>query len=356
MASAMLAGALAGCDKLPFGSSSPFDLTCSIPTSQLMDGGVGVDGIPAITNPDFVPLDAPEASFIPGTRRVIGIEADGEYLAIPHNILWWHEIVNMDLPSGRQIAVTYCPLTASALVFDRAVINGSELGVSGLLRNNNLVMYDRSSGRSLWQQMEARARCGPADGTRLTVLPHIEMTWDGWRALYPDSRVIGNNTGHGADYTRYPYGSYESLSATQLLFPQQNLDRRRFTKERIFGVPSRTGPGGVAFPFLEFLDAAGSAEALHWTLEGEEFVVFWDGAKLAASAWIPEADGTPLTFEARGDEIVDLETESVWRIDGLAVDGPLQGVRLEQVARGYVAFWFAWTDFQPETDVWERGG
>ena len=95
---------------------------------------------------------------------MIGVEVDGEYIAVPHNILWWHEIANFD---ELGLAVTYCPLTGSSIAFHRSGVDGAQFGVSGLLYKNNLVMYDRTAvdgEDSLWPQMLAGGFCGPAEG------------------------------------------------------------------------------------------------------------------------------------------------------------------------------------------------
>jgi hypothetical protein len=76
------------------------------------------------------------------TDRVIGIEAGGVFIAVPHNIWWWHEIVNFD-DFGIPLAVSYCPLTGSSMGFDRRSVEGYDVGVSGLLYNNNLIMFNR---------------------------------------------------------------------------------------------------------------------------------------------------------------------------------------------------------------------
>jgi hypothetical protein len=126
--------------------------------------GTFKDAIPALSDPSMIPADHRDADYLLPTDRVIGIEIDGEYLAFPHNILWWHEIVNMN---ALGLAVTYCPLTGSSMVFRRNVVDGVEFGVSGFLFKNNLVMYDRTGGtpdssgdglavgESLWPQMLA---------------------------------------------------------------------------------------------------------------------------------------------------------------------------------------------------------
>ena len=123
--------------------------------------GAPKDWIPALTDPELVAPDSPWVDFLLPTDRVIGIEVDGEYLAVPHNILWHHEIANFD---NYGLAVTYCPLTGSSMVFRRDFAAGAEFGSSGLLFNNNLVMYDRAAVEgedSLWPQMLAGAFLRP---------------------------------------------------------------------------------------------------------------------------------------------------------------------------------------------------
>ncbi len=332
-------------------------LECSIPEREFADGGVGIGGIPSLENPEFVPHFDPAAAYLDNTTgfsdpRVVGIVVEGEAFAIPHNILWWHEIVNLDFPSGLQIAVTYCPLTGSALVFDRSTIGGAELGVSGLLIRNNLVMIDRDTNRSLWPQMMREARCGSRDGTELPMYASTSMTWSGWQELHPSTTVIGENTNAPRDYTRYPYGSYKENQ--DLLFPQSDIDDRRPMKEWVLGIPAVTGDGGIAFPFLSLQQVEpGPVTVVHSPSPRGDVVVFWDQRAEGAMAFIPEVEGSPLTFRADDDRIVDEETGSVWRLDGVATAGPHAGTGMAPVAEAFPAFWFAWAAFHPDTEVWE---
>ena len=353
---------LAGCDSNPSGGSvgsggggqapDPSGASCVIPTSDFADGGVGKDGIPALSDPVFV--NANEADYLDGDDRVIGLLVDGQAYAVPHNILWWHEIANLNFDAV-QLAVTYCPLTGSSLAFDRAVVDGAEFGVSGLLFNNNLTMYDRTDQESLWPQMNRQAGCGPRTGRSLTMYPITEMTWDGWRALHPNTRVVSDATGFDRNYTAsgYPYGDYEERNNDRLLFDVP-IDERRPPKERVLGVPWVSGSeakGGMAYPFGE-LDDGTPVTVVNGVVSGDEIVVLWSAATQGAMAYHATADGQALTFEDRNGEIVDTETESVWSVDGAAISGPLQGTRLAPVEQAYVAFWFAWALFQPETTIY----
>ena len=321
---------------------------------ELRDGlisGASKDAIPALTDPELVSVGDPYASYLVGTDRVIGLEIAGEYVAIPHNILWWHEIVNFN---DVGLAVTYCPLTGSSMVFDRGAAEGAAFGTSGLLFKNNLVMYDRApSGEveSLWPQMLAVGRCGPGEGRELEMVPALEIEWEDWVALHPDTRVPSGDTGFFRTYAIYPYGDYEIESNDHTLFSQEAFDERRPPKERVLGIPFKNG-GGIAFPFGALRDL-GDLGAIHETGDDQEaIVVLWDGSASAAMAYRPAAGGQVLTFEVRDAAFVDVERGSEWSVEGKALSGPLAGQRLEMIPEAYVSFWFAFSTFFENPEVW----
>ncbi len=320
---------------------------CTIPEEDIYAGALR-DAIPALTDPALVPTSDSRVAYLQNDDRVVSLDVNNLRLAVPLNVLWWHEIVNLTIGQD-QLAVTHCPLTGSSLVFDRSPVGGAEFGVSGLLYQTNLVMYDRVSGESLWPQMERGARCGPASGTELEMVPAIEMRWDEFRQLYPNGLVvIGADDERSPDreYSHYPYGpDYRSRDNTTSI--PDDFDARHLPKERVLGIP--TASGGLAVPFGE-LEALGSAAALD--LPEKNRVVFWDGEAEAAMAYSSILLGQRLTFQVSEAGVTDLETGSRWQIDGEAVEGPLQGSRLTPVSEAYIAYWFAWADFNPATEVW----
>ena len=284
---------------------------------------------------------------------MISFELDGQAIAVPHRILWWHEIVNLTLGQHR-VAVTYCPLTGSSIVFDRSEVAGDEFGVSGLLFQNNLIMYDRTDGdRSLWPQMLREAGCGPKQGQPLPLIASSEVTWERWRALYQDGLVVVRpGGGLSTQYDRYPYGDYESLDNTRLFYPQTVTDARRPVKERVLGILDDAA-GGKAYPFGELQRDGSPVTVVNDMVGGKPVLVVWDNAGEAAFALNPVVDGQTLTFEFTGGDIVDAGTGSRWQVDGVAFEGPMEGTRLEPVEGAYIAFWFAWKAFQPDTELWE---
>ena len=354
MASAMLISGCGGDPSAPGQTDTNALLTCSIDESLIVSGGVGRNGVPSLQDPLLVGPSSARAEYLLPKDRVIGIEVDGQYVAIPHNILWWHEIVNFD-DLGVPLAVTYCPLTGSSVVFNRSSgVDGSSFGVSGLLFLNNLIMFNRSeegATESLFPQMMRGGRCGPLDGQALTMYPAVEMRWESWRSLHPETRVVGEIDDPNRDYRVYPYGNYESY--VQTLYPQTDIDGRRYSKERVLGIPG-AGGSGLAFPFTALSALAGvdGHAVVRETVDGEPVVVFWNGAARSAIAFRPTVDGQTLTFETSEAGYMDVETGSSWTLDGLALSGAFAGRTLEMFPEAYVSFWFAWAAFHPETILW----
>jgi hypothetical protein len=127
-------------------------------------------------------------------------------------------------------------------------------------------------------------------------------------------------------------------------------DTRRQPKERVLEIPGQDGTG-IAFPFLA-LDLDGPRTVVHEVADGEPVVVFWDRDAKGAVAFRPMVGSDALTFTLLDGRFVDVETGSEWRFDGMAISGPLEGERLPKVPHAYVAFWFAWANFFPNTILW----
>ena len=357
--SALLGAALlaAGCSVAPTNNNPDAPSVeggwdCSIPLGLIQDGGVGLDGIPALTDPAVTGVWDQATEFLLADDRVISLELDGQMIAIPHRVLWWHEIINLNRGDER-VAVTYCPLTGSSMVYDRSGVAGAEFGVSGFLFQNNLMMYDRGEdGGSLWPQMMREAGCGERLGQALAMVPAVEIKWERWRELYPDGEVVvAPSNPIATTYDQYPYGDYEELNNSRLLYPQQLVDFRRPVKERVFGIPDGTDRG-KAYPFGEMNDA-GPAVAINDEVGGAPVLVLWDSNGQGAYAYRPTVNGQDLTISLVDGKFVDDQTGSVWGWDGRAFEGDLAGTSMEPIEDAFVSFWFAWRAFQPQTELWE---
>lgn len=215
-----------------------------IPEQEIMAGGPPRDGIPALHEPRFIPVT--KASYLEPQNRVLAISHKRKQHAYPIRILDWHEIVN-DTIEGDPIVITYCPLCGSGMAFS-AMVKGKKLrfGVSGLLYNSDVLLYDLETG-SLWSQILGQAINGPLKGTHLQQLPLTHTTWSDWSERYPDSLVLSDDTGFSRNYRRSPYGGY--ATSERLYFPVKHQDRRYHPKQLVLGIT--VADTVKAYPFIE---------------------------------------------------------------------------------------------------------
>lgn len=300
-------GAVLSCSAwLGFGKSlaTSFDLTKhSVPLDQIVDGGPGKDGIPALLTPRFV--SAAEGTFLQDDDRVLGLTQGVEAKAYPIKILNWHEIVN-DVVGGKPVVVTYCPLCGTGIAFDANVRGGPHtFGMSGLLYQSDLLMYDHQTD-SLWSQIGMHAVAGPLTGQRLTPVFLEHTTWAEWRAAYPSTLVLSTRTGSLRNYDRDPYTGY--AESGELFFDTTHVDPRYHPKEWVVGIEHK----GVvkAYPFSELK-------------KGE----------------------SPLTDELGGDTVTIQVNHRARSVSVTDTGGrPIPSV---------TAFWFAWYAFHPDTQVFK---
>ncbi len=336
------------CSFVSSDSNGDFDagsLSCSIPTSQIFDGGPPRDGIPSLQRPTVTTAD--EAAFSSSTR-VLGVLVNGEARAYPYSVMWWHEVAN-DRLGDEEIVVTYCPLTGSGIGFN-ASVGGTLLsfGVSGLLYENNLIMFDRQT-ESLWNQLLLGAQCGPSQGAELSRLTVFETNLGRWRELYPQSTVVSTNTGFNLSYGVYPYGDYDQEDNEFVPWPGSEFSSVRPPKELVLGV--HANGASVAFPF-GVLGDMGEVVAVNEAVGGLSILVTYERAFKTARAFDRRVDGQNLTFSVTDTATylyADAETGSTWNARGEAVAGPLDGEQLAPVADAYTLFWFAWSVYYPDT-------
>ncbi len=272
----------------------------SIPVAEILQGGPPKDGIPAIDDPVFV--GAKEAGFLSAQDRVIGIARHGIAKAYPIAILNWHEIVN-DRIGPEAIVVTYCPLCGTGMVFSAE--DELSFGVSGLLYNNNVLMYDRQT-ESLWSQLKMEAVTGKYQGDELQQLPASHTTLGEWEARFPESLVLSERTGFDRDYSHDPYFVYRHSSDVH--FPFSTRERRYHLKELVIGV--RIGDEAWAWPFVELARAEGPVTG---EVGGQRIEVYFDSE-----------DRTGAVFNEAGEEIAST-----------------------------IAYWFAWISVYPDSQVYQ---
>jgi hypothetical protein len=274
----------------------------SIPVDEIVNGGPGRGGIPAINKPKFVSPD--DAIFLDPEDRVLGLSLNGIARAYPVRILNFHEVVN-DAFHDTSIVITYCPLCGSGMAFYGNIINRRLIfGVSGLLYNSDVLLYDLQT-QSLWSQIKGAAVSGAMKGTKLVTIPISHTTWRDWKARHPNSRVLSTQTGFQRDYRKDPYPDYESDA--KILFPVGARSRKYRQKTWVMGL--EVDGRFKAYPFEELKRNPGQFTD---EFQGTKFRVHYDDQNRSARI-----------FDQDGIEIPTM-----------------------------TAYWFAWYAFHPDTAIY----
>jgi len=276
-----------------------------IPPEEIRLGGPPRDGIPSIDSPVFT--EAQSQDYPGDDQRVLGVFHNGVAKAYPIGIMNYHEIVN-DSFGKQKVVVTYCPLCGSGLAFE-AWVGGENrtFGVSGLLYNSDVLLYDRQS-ESLWSQMMTQGVTGPMKGEKLQLISTANTTWKEWKDRYPNSLLLTTNTGYSRNYDRTPYAGYDESEA--LYFPVSkaisDYDHSYHPKERVLGIEIEGQYKAYPFSQLERLEPQ-FQDKFH----GQDLTILYNSEDQTARALHP--DGSEVT--------------------------------------SYIAFWFAWLAFHSETAV-----
>lgn len=283
-----------------------FDLSqASINNEEILSGGPLRDGIPSIDRPKFIV--AKKVDYLRDDDIVIGLVRGGTARAYPTRILVWHEIVN-DVLGDDAVAVTYCPLCGTAMVFSRRA--GGKVrtfGVSGLLYRSDVLMYDRES-ESLWSQLAMKAVSGSAVGNELTWLPSEHLTWKTWREKYPHGEVLSTDTGYNRNYGGEAYSSY--FASDKTMFPVPHTRKELPNKTWVIGVI--IDGKAKAYPVNDLP----TDNAIKDKVGSKQVVVRYDAEKRYPRITGPEGEQMP----------------------------------------SVMVFWFAWQAFYPKTELWRPEG
>ncbi len=283
-------------------SVQAFDLSnLSVPKEQIYAGGPLKDEIPTLTDP--VPVWGKRINFLGPEDRVLGVLIHGHARAYPIRMLNWHEVVN-DVVGGQPIAVTYCPLSGTGMVFN-ALVDGERMdfGVSGLIYKSGVLFFDRKT-ESLWSQLKREAVSGHFQGKQLEWLPVVHTSWDEWSKRYPRTDVIGFNQRFERDYFKDPYAEYNKKP--HLLFPIHHQDNRLKKKDWVAGIVIEGQ--ARAYPFIRLPHQ----QVIEDEFAGQRLQIIYNG-------------------QAESIEIFDEENRLIPAVQ---------------------AYWFAWSAFYPNTEVY----
>jgi hypothetical protein len=264
--------------------------------------------IPALDDPAVTSAD--NGSWYADDRVVFGVVVNGESRAYPKHQMEVHEMIN-DSIGGRRVGIPYCTLCGSAQAyFTDSVPEGIDVPVlrtSGLLTRSNKVMYDLNTF-SIFDTFTGEAISGPLHdaGVVLEETTVVTSTWGDWKQAHPDTTIVAFDGGIGRTYSLDPLGDRD---ADGPIFPIGDVDPRLPVQAEVVGVNTSDG-AKIAFAVDRLKTALEESDSI--TFEG--VTVTKDGSGFVAHS----GEGTPLV--------------------------------------AHQAFWFAWSQFHPDTLVWPPTG
>lgn len=307
---------------------------------------------PIAIDPEAAPGD--EAPFMRPSDWIVGLVVNGQARAYPGWVMDNYHVVN-DTLGGTQVAVMHCEICCSNAVH-LAQRDGKRItfGTEGLY-GGTMAVYDIDT-KSIWSHGMGTAITGELKGTTLPLIQSFQASWAEWCALYPDTTVMrypypevhpDGRHGHGSQDTFAKPGMYEEPVSTMI----HGNDERLPEHEMVISLHREAGQ--AALPLREIARAGGVYTA---ELAGDAIVTFSAGAESALTgSFIPVLNGSPMSFTQRDGVIVDHATDSVWRVDGLAIEGPLKGKQLEAFPT-MTNKWHSLACFLPGVGIWSNEG
>lgn len=300
----------------------------SIPVSEVLDGGPGRDGIPALDNPLMVSAD--ESSILGDSDFILGYKNGNDIRAYQHIILDWHEIVNDDV-GDVSLAITYCPLTGTGIGWNR-VVDGKQttFGVSGLLYQSNLIPFDRAT-KSNWSQLLNESVNGSLSGNKADVITLVETTWKTWKTMFPDTKLMSLNTGFARTYGIFPYVDYRT-NDDFFLFPAPK-DLRLPLKERVHAI---TDDGDAkVYRFSDF-DAA---NIILDTFKGKSYLIVGSTRFMASFELDTSQSGLQFTYvyDESSSAVLQDSQGNQYNLFGEAISGSSQ----LKASTSFMGYWFS---------------
>jgi len=313
----------------------------TIRPEEIVFGGPVKDGIPALLNPRVIP--ASHAHLLHDDEIVFGVSINAEQRAYPKRIMVRHEMAN-DVVGGRPIALSYCTLCGSPVLYDTTLGEGETytFGSSGLLHRSNKLMYDHQTN-TLWSQLDGAPVMGSlvGKGKTLRVLPLTFTTWGDWRSRHPETTVLSLEQGFDRDYS--PGAAYADYFASpDLMFPVWIRSDALQAKDIVWVVYAggweKAYPVDILRSRVLLLDEVGEVPVVHLAEPGGGAIrTFESGGR---------------TLEWRGADLVDARTGEAFSITEEALvsvsDSEVKLPRLPS----HESYWFGWFATNPDGEVY----
>ncbi len=297
----------------------PIENIWAVSTDDIKGGGKTYE---LMNDPQFVNVN--DISNLNDDDKVALISFKGEVRVYPYYFTNYYEVVN-DVFDGKNIAVSYCPLTKSGICFDRDIDNTTyEILASGYLYKDNMVPSDKDL-TFLWSQMLMEVIGGDKVGKIIPNYNLIETNWKTVLTYFSDAKVF--------------YHEKTFLDRNNTTSKQAPEDA-----EYIYGILNQKVEDTIElFQYSKFNTTTTSL--INRVYNNQPVIILGNQDKFFVTSYYAKDDLTfSLLDESNFPVILSDDEGNKWNIFGYAVEGPRKGEQLKS-PRSYVAQYWAWKDF-----------
>jgi len=269
-------------------------------------------------------------------KLVIGVVINNAAKAYPIQLIGYHHQVR-DTIGNTPVMVTYCTVCRTGRVFS-PFVNGKMENFRLVGMDHFNAMFEDATTKSWWQQATGVAIAGPLKGTALPEIPSKQLTLAAWLRQYPHSLVFQPDSAFTAEYDHLALFDKGTIKS--------GLEKRDSAswkfKSWVIGVTH--DQTAKAYDWNNLLDKG----IIQDSIPGLPLVILLEKDSTSFHVWNRQLDTNYLRFVKEGDAFKDINTQSLWDMNGLCTDGPLKGRQLKPI-QAYQEFWHSWERFHPHT-------
>ncbi|WP_396601996.1 DUF3179 domain-containing (seleno)protein [Algibacter sp. R77976] len=267
--------------------------------------------------------------------QLVGVINFGlQVIVYPYVYTFESEVINADY-NGRKYAFTYCPITKSALAFNRTQI----FRASGYLYKDNLTPWDDET-ESIWSQMLIRGIKGDNKNRKFNTIPVVETTWGTVKKYFPTAKVFT--------------GATNSAKSGSISFNKRPPDENDNTvsdiekpnpSEHVYGIIDNFNSVHI-FRHSNFRN-----KVVIKTISNQEYIIIGNQSNRFFNAFkVDNADDYKI-LENQLPYVIQNRSGIKYNILGIGTNGSV----LEKPKYAYVAAWWAWEDFYSNFNFVDTG-
>lgn len=297
-------------------------------SDQFLAGGTF---FPIMDNPSYNTVTEIESTnYLNDNSKLALLKINDQVYIYPYDYTNTFEVVNDNIDDN-YFAISYCPITESALGLDRKLSTDEIISfkASGFLYKDNMVPSDVNS-TYFWSQMLLTGLRESSKPIKLNTYNIVESTWLIAKTYFPDAKVFNheNILDCNCDETPNPIDFQNPFGVLEEIGSIFNLKGFKY-------IPH-------LFYYNNFLNGN---KLKSITINNNKTIIVGNKNKIFFNAfYIPNTLTFNVLPENEFPNILKDNEGNIWDIFGYAILGPRKGQKLESPT-SYVAAPWAWNEF-----------